>query len=182
MTMVTLEQGLLLQACQELISSDAKSELNPAFIIKAILSGNAWALGWKYPSYGIVRDADVPPAVIEVARIVEVWSNVQGYFNQLPLVQKAWVAEQAKLSDVVVVFPGFDRLTESQHLNIAKFMIHDLNRFSEFRYLNLDAHRPMLPEYRRMRAVYEQAFTKEQPHHLSADALVIILRSRFLNA
>ena len=88
------------------------------------------------------------------------------------------VAAEADPFGTRVVFPGFDGNDEGEYLGIARFLINEMERFSEFTGRDLNSHRPLVDAYRRMIKVFEPISNNLIGQELSASQIIDILKAK----
>jgi hypothetical protein len=88
---------------------------------------------------------------------------------------KERVAAEAKPFGEQVVFTGFDSNNESEHLAIAKFLMNQLDRLTEFKNRIPDSHTHKLDAYKRMLSVFEPLRSNLVGRGLNAAEIVQIL-------
>jgi uncharacterized protein YfbU (UPF0304 family) len=131
-----------------------KNGIDPTFVKEAIWSGNAWGLKWKFP--GVFDTSETPESVRdEVLDVLDMWSLIEWSYKDLSKADKARVEKEAEPFGKNVRFRGFDGNNESKHLNVARFLIDHLDRYSDFKNRDLNSHMPSIDAYRRMFKVFE---------------------------
>ena len=151
-------------------------DTNVDLVEKVIVGGHYWALGWEMP--GIFHGhADKQSRVRFVVDVLDMWSFMEEAFEALSQEGRARLAAEAELFGKKVQFPGFDGNNESEHLNIARFLINDLERFSRFREgdRDLNSHFPMLDAYGQMLRVFQPIRRTLIGRGMSADELIDVL-------
>jgi YfbU domain len=103
----------------------------------AVGSGNAWALSWQYPDLFGTQEAN-EAVRREVVDFLDMWSLIEFSYKCLSPTDKEHVAEAGPLGRNVQ-FYGFDVNSESEYLDVARFVIDQFDRFSEFRGRTLNA-------------------------------------------
>lgn len=111
-----------------------------------------------------------PPKVTEVVNYLDMWRFIERSFHQLSDPDKQRLAEEAGVFGVDPKFRGFDGNNEGEYMNIARFMIEDLNRFAEFAERDLNSHFPMVSTYRRMFGLFEP-MRRKIGHHATMNSL-----------
>lgn len=154
------------------------SDIDPAFVQEAIHSGNTWGLGWEYTGIFHGTDNDDPPAVHHAVEIMAMWDNMEFAYEELSDEDKERVKKEAALVGQGVYFRGFDGNNESEYLNIARFLIDKLDRFSRFKGRDLNSHAPSLATYDRMLPAYREALSSNPMPPLSASQLIPILNEQ----
>jgi uncharacterized protein len=130
-----------------------RGEIDPRFVREAICSGSAWGLSWQYP--GVFGTQEANESVRrEVVDFLDMWSFIEWSHNSLSPTDKERVAEASPLGSNVQ-FYGFGGNSESEHLNVARFVIAQLDRFSEFKGRILNSPLPSVRAYRRMYAAFQ---------------------------
>lgn len=151
--------------------------LDPDFIEYAIGGGHYWALRWQYP--GIFHgEEDKPDTVNEVCEILDMWYFLEDGFNKLSKKDKEKVKQEAKPFGENVKFPGFDGNTETEHMSIARFLIHKMERYTEFKDHELNSHSSLLEIYRRMLSIFRPMLANLKGGKLSASQIISILKER----
>jgi uncharacterized protein len=108
-----------------------QGEIDPQFVREAIYSGNAWPLSWQFP--GVFGTQEANESVRrEVVDFLDMWSFIERSHSSLSPTDKERVAEAGPLG-WNVQFYGFDGNSEGDHLNVARFVIAQLDRFSDFK-------------------------------------------------
>jgi uncharacterized protein YfbU (UPF0304 family) len=154
-----------------------KAEVEPDFVEAVIHGGHYWGLNWRYP--GIFHGhEDKRPVVSEVVNILDMWYFIESGFSELSKKDKDRVAAEAEPFGKHVVFSGFDGNNESEHLNIARFLIDELNRFSDFKGRGLDAHMPTIDTHRRMLSVFEPIRSTLAGRELNASEIIELLKAK----
>ena len=152
-------------------------DIDPLFVEEALLGGHYWGLKWRYPGIFDVQADNNMETVHEVGDILEVWWFLEQSYANLSKKDKDRVKKEAEPFGQRVVFPGFDGNYESEHLNIAHFLINKLERFVEFKDRDLNSHAPLIDGYRCM----VRDFKPMRQHLgggglLTADSIVHLLR------
>lgn len=123
------------------------------FIAKVIYGGHYWAPTWVMS--GLFHGhADKPEDVSLVVDVLDMWSFMESAYAKMTKKDKDLLAINAPYLGERVLFPGFDGNYEAGHLSIARFLIEEMNRFSEFKGRELNSHAPTLGMYRRMLGVF----------------------------
>jgi uncharacterized protein YfbU (UPF0304 family) len=152
-------------------------EIDPGFVEAAIFGGHYWGLEWKYT--GLFHGHEDPKTVVsEVVNILDMWYFLEQGFGELSKQDKDRVAAEADPFGKNVVFRGFDGNNETEHVGVARFLIDQLDRFTEFKGRGLNAHMPTLEAYRRMLAVFEPIRRTLTGRDLNASEIIEILNAR----
>lgn len=180
MNLTNPEKLILTMLCDLLDHTQAPTEIDTKLIRESIVSNNTWSLTWELP--GIVGDnpEPTPPEVNEVVDILEIYSLMQIAYDQLDPVDQERIKEEVQLHTETIQFPGFDGNNEGRQMSIARHLIEEMNRFTEFGGKYLNSHSRMLPKYRQMLPVAKEIQrTKggfEQPY-FSAQEIIDILNA-----
>lgn len=154
-----------------------KSEIDPTFVEDVIYGGHYWALGWKYT--GLFHGhQDSPSVVTQVVNVLDMWSFLEEGFNALSKKDKERVASEAGPFGTHVQFRGFDGNGESEYIGVARVLIKQLDRFSEFDGRDLNSHMPSLDMHRRMLSVFEPLRMNLIGRKLNAGEIIQILKAQ----
>jgi hypothetical protein len=148
------EQLIVHLLCESMKAQKLKTELDPDFIQSALYSGHQWGISWRYPGL-FPADANDSSVLDEVVAILDMWDFIENSFGKLNRQQKDRVLQESEVLGDAPEFHGFDGNNEIAHMGVARFLIHDLERFSRFKKRELNSHVPTtLPRYRRMLAIF----------------------------
>ena len=129
-------------------------EVNPDFVLSALVGGHYWALAWEYP--GIFHgEVDRQQLVSEVSHILDMWSFLEKGYGRLSDDQKKEIERELDPFGKDIRFPGFDGNNEPNHFSIARFLVDEMNRFASFKGRELNSHRTSLILYQRMLKAFE---------------------------
>lgn len=81
------------------------------------------------------------------------WTFIESAYEELDAASKQLLKDDPEI--VQVQFTGFDGNNESEYMSVARFLINQLDRFTEFKNRELDSHYPMIGRYRRMYSIFE---------------------------
>lgn len=170
------EKLIVLMLCDLFKHLKVKSEIDPDFLAEVIYGGHYWALGFEYS--GIFHShEDAPNVVSEVIDILDMWSFLEGAYKELTKKDKDRVAAEAEPFGKHVFFNGFDGNGESEYIGVAKFLINKLERFTEFKGRDLNAHMPTLDRHRRMLSAFEPLRQLLIGRNLNVQEIIQILRA-----
>lgn len=161
------EKLIIAMLCDE--SKPHKSrELDHGFIMRALYSGNAWAIKEKYS--GIFGSGEVAQSARdEVVEILAMWQNIEESYERLTEEEKSEIKKEVVLG---AKFHGFDGNNECEYMSVAGYYIDHLERFPRFKGRDLNAHIPTLETYRRMLVVFKSF----HPGSLTSAQLIKILQ------
>lgn len=175
---ITDGEKLILLMLSELYEQlNIKGEIEPEFIKSAIFSQNEWGIPWKYSGIPF-EDQETPPKVREVLDILDMWSFIENSYNKLSDEDKLKLEKDAEPFGKNPRFPGFDGNNESEHMNIASFLINDLGRFQIFKDRSLNSHMPTLETSHRMLSSFESIRRTLSFEPMALSQLTMVLRER----
>lgn len=156
---------------------NVESDLDTKFIENTIFGGHYWGMDWKYPGLFHGHE-DNPDTVSEVVDILDMWYFLEYAYSQLSDKDKEKIKQDAEPFGSDVQFRGFDGNNESEHIGIARYLINDLDSFTDFKNRELNAHMPCIGAYRRMLTAFKPIRTKMSAHGISATQLNSILKEQ----
>lgn len=139
--------GTLMKHC------GADGGVNPAFVEEAMSWGHYWALDEEYPGV-FHKHVDSRRVRSETGNILDMWDRIEDAVHKLNNDRKEELLKEFPAWGNGI-FPGFGGNDEAEHLNIARFLIERMQRFTRFADRDLDSHLPMVDAYRRALRVYE---------------------------
>ena len=154
-----------------------EGEIDPEFIKSAIFSQNLWGIPWKYSGVPF-EDQKTPTIVKEVVDILDMWSFIEHAYQELSEEDKKKLEKNVQPFWENPQFQGFDGNNESEYMNIAGFLINDLDRFQDFKGRSLNAHMPTLDMHRRMLAVFKAIRKTLVSGPMSLEQLTAVLREQ----
>ncbi|EKN5157280.1 hypothetical protein DVP88_08365 [Yersinia enterocolitica] len=131
-----------------------EGEIDPNFIKNSIYENQTWAIAWKYPGIS-PEDTNTPPLVKEVLNILDMWRFITQSYNNLSESDQENLLILINPLRKAPIFKGFDGNNESEYLVAASFIINELDRFQEFKGLDLNSHIPSVDTYKRMLYKFE---------------------------
>ena len=156
---------------------NVNGEIDPEFVGRTIWGGHYWGLDWKYP--GLFHShVDKRQVVSAVADILEMWYFIENGYAKLSKKERKLVEMEAEPFGKDVVFLGFDGNNESEHLNIANFLVNDMERFDRFKGRNLNSHVPTIGTYGRMRSEFEPMRPTLTGGELSSSQIITLLKAQ----
>ncbi|MFA5544671.1 MAG: YfbU family protein [Sphaerochaetaceae bacterium] len=169
------EKLILLMLSELYVQLKIEGEIEPEFIQSAIYSQNEWGIPWKYSGIPF-EDQETPPKVREVLDILDMWSFIEKSYNELSDEDKLKLEKDAEPFGKDPKFPGFDGNNESEHMNIASFLINNLGRFQIFKDRSLNSHMPTLETSHRMLSSFEPIRNTLSLDPMTVDELIIVLK------
>jgi len=177
-TMNNSEKLIVSLLCELHKSMKIKGGLDPDFIHSAIYGGHYWSLKWKYQGL-LHKYHDDERTLHEVMDILDMWYFIESAYDKMSQKDKDYIKANVKHFDNDVRFPGFDGNNESEHRSIARFLIEEMDRFTEFKdHGDLNSHYPTLDVYRRMLSVFIPIRKTLVGRNLDAKEIVEILKAR----
>ena len=171
-------QKLILMMLRDLYKHhDVNGEIDPDFVAETIWGGHHWGLEWKYHGMFGVRTTD-PRVVSEVCDILEMWHFIESGYERLSDSERQIVARDAAPFAKRVVFPGFDGNNETEHVNVAGYLVNALERFTRFQGRGLNSHMPSLGAYRRMLQVFQPMRPTLSGGELSSSQIALLLNAQ----
>lgn len=153
---------------------DVKSEIDPAFVKEALISGHFWAIKRQYT--GIFPDEGSDATATDVTNHLWMWDLIEEAFAKLsPEDQKEVAAAAGYPDDWTPSFRGYDGNNESAHMSAAHTILSMPDQFTKFKGRDLNSHMPVLDRYRRMYDRFEPLVRNWQDGGLTKDQLKEIL-------
>lgn len=168
------EKLLLLMLSELYEKMDIEGEIDPEFIKSAISGDHLWGIPWKYPGIPF-EDTEAPSIVSEVLDILEMWRLIEHAYRELSNEDRAQLEADAAPFGKDPEFRGFDGNNETEHMSVASFLVHDLNRFEEFKGRSMNSHMPSIETYNRMLSVFRPMRRKLASGRLSLSELTTVL-------
>jgi uncharacterized protein len=148
------EKMIVLMLCDLMKQLKVKGDTDPDFLQSVIFGGHYWGLKWNLT--GVFHGhVDKPEVVREVVDFLDMWTFIEIGYRKLSKKDKNRIEKEATPFGKHVAFRGFDGNDESEHLNVARFLIDDMGRFSTFKDRDLNSHAPSIAAYRRMYRLFE---------------------------
>jgi uncharacterized protein YfbU (UPF0304 family) len=172
--MTNAEKLMTVMLAEILEGIKTKGEIEPEFVKEAIFRNHLWALEWKYQ--GLFADsADAtPPEVSFVVDVLDMWSFIERGYKDLSKADKARVEAEVPYGGR---FEGFDGNNETEYMSIARFLVEQLDRFTEFKGREFNSHMPSAGRYQEMLKKFEPIRAKlGAPRALNADELIEICK------
>ena len=169
------ERLILLMLCNIQEGLKIKGEFDPKFVSSAIMNGHSWAIKRQY--LGAFPEGDDTPALVsEVEGILDMWSIVEGSYAALSPADKKLVEDGVPHFGKNPTFKGFDGNNESEHLSVCRFLVEEMDLWSEFKGRVVNSHMQVLPGYQRMMSVFNPLRSSLHTGHLAAQQIVAILK------
>lgn len=177
MKITDTERLMLLMLCDIYDRTGTAGDFDTDFIRSAIFGEKSWSIPWKYPGIPF-DDQETPEVVKEVLDILDMWSLIEDSVGRLSPSDRAALEKAAEPFGRSPRFRGFDGNTETEHMSTAVFLVHQLDRFVEFKGRDFNSHFPTVDSYKRMLKVYIAVRDKLHYGPLGLDDLTSILREQ----
>lgn len=170
------EKLILIMLSEIYEETGTKGEIDPKLVKSAIITSNEWGLKWKYP--GIPFEAETPPVVSTVSNYLDMWWLIEEGYAKVTEKEKIRIAVEAEPFGTDVIFRGFDGNNETEYMNVAHFLINELDRFSTFKDRDLNSHAPAVEVLERMYSVFVPMKKAISGRGLSADQIIELLKAK----
>ena len=151
-------------------------EVDLDFVAETIFGGHSWGLEWQFS--GVFHNHEDSKAVVsEVVNILDMWSELEFGYQDLSKKDKGRVAAECAPLGKDVRFKGFDGNHEAVNIGVARFLIGQLDRFTNFKGRELNAHMGTIDSYRRMLMVFERIRHTLMGRRLGTDEIIQILKA-----
>lgn len=148
-----------------------QGEIDHRLLKSSIIGGHSWAIDWHYGA-AFPEDDDYENVKF-VADVLDMWSFIESHFRALPVEQQRSVQEQ--VGEYRTRFAGFDGNNETEFFGIARFLVRDLGRFTNFSGHELDSHMPTVGRYREMLRKFTPLRPELGDRKLTSEELITIL-------
>jgi uncharacterized protein len=165
------EKLIIVMMCDIHKTLNLKGSVDPDFVRSSIEAGNFTEL--RSEVQGAFNNPTNAPA-IEVGEILTMWSAIERGYKRLTTDEKDLVEAEAGPLGRGVRFSGFDGDVESEHHDIAHFLIEEVGRFERFQGRTLNSHMPALDGYRRMLRVFAPMQPEAGDGRLSARQIITL--------
>lgn len=144
---------------------------NAELIGSALSKGHDWAIDWEYDLV-LPENVTTNQEVIEVSNILDMWGFIEGSYANLDPAGKG--AVKGALGHEPK-FMGFDGNNEGTQFSIARFLVEEMGRYTNFKGHTFNSHMPTRDRYNR---AYEK-FSQIRPNliavDMSADQIITVL-------
>mgnify|MGYP000167604717 CR=1 FL=1 len=148
-------QKLIIAMLADIARDPEERQLDHEFIREAISSGQSWSIRWKFPGIFNEDGSADPFKVRAVVRNFQMWSVIESSISR-------WSPEQKTTYDGLVAdhernpkYHGYDGNHEDETC-IARHLVDELDRFSEFSNRAHNAHMRTAKTYGRMEIVFTE--------------------------
>lgn len=175
MKVTDAERLMLLMLCDVYDRTGIEGEFDTDFIRSAIYGEKTWSIPWKFSGIPF-EDQETPQVVKDVLDFLDMWSLIEFSVSKLSSEDRAVLEKDAYPFGKNPKFSGFDGNSESEYMSTAKFLVHKLERFTEFDGRDFNSHAPKVEAYKRMLSVYLNVRHKLEYGPLDVNDLASILR------
>ena len=138
----------------ELNLKNSKTELD--FVVKSMSRGHSWAIDWDHE--WLNHEDTSYERVKETVDILSMWDYLAYVYKNLSKEDQGAVDKVNRFK--WNKFPGFDGNNE-EHYGIARFLIEEMQRFTNFDPKNINSHTPMVHRYLEMYSEFNKLRYKE---------------------
>lgn len=152
-----------------------KSALKEIDLIQqAIYGGHFWALNWELT--GVMHDHTADPKVVRVVvNILDMWTFIERAFAAFTEVDRARLKAEVQHPGKNPRFVGFDGNNEGDYMNVASFLVDQLNRFQDFKGRDFNSHFPTVNRYKKMVTAFEPMRVSLIGRELNVDEVIRLL-------
>lgn len=148
---------------------------NVPLIQEAIYGGHLWALDWEMA--GVMHShTDKPEDVRFVVDVLDMWTFIERAFDGLSDAEKAKLEKEVPYIGKNPKFIGFDGNNETYYMGIARFLIHQMGRFTNFKSHDLNSHMPKVQGYAKMYQVFEPIRAKLVGREMTIEEMIEVLK------
>lgn len=150
-------------------------EMEPQFLADVIYGGHYWAPQWEMN--GVFHGySDTPQDVQHVVGVLDMWSFIEEAYEVLSPEEKALIVEEVGAWMTDVKFAGFDGNEEGSYLQIARFLVDKMNRFTRFKGRTLNSHTLTTKRYADMYRLFEPIRPTLVGKRLNVQQLIELLK------
>lgn len=155
---------------------DAQYDMKTVNLIQeAIYGGHFWALLWEMT--GVMHDhIDDPKKVRAVVDILDMWNFIERAYESYTDAQKAEVEAAVGIWGKDPKFHGFDGNNETEYMGIARFLVEQLNRFSDFKGRDFNSHSPTVARNILMARRFDDIRKNLIGREMSPDEMIEVLK------
>ena len=130
------------------------AEMQPEFLADVIYGGHYWAPAWEMN--GVFHGhADNPEELKHVVNVLDMWSFMEEAYETLSSDEKTLLVQEVGPWAREVKFAGFDGNEEGSQMQIARFMVEKMNRFTRFKGRSMNSHTLTYKRYADMYRLFE---------------------------
>jgi uncharacterized protein YfbU (UPF0304 family) len=151
------------------------AEMQPDFLADVIYGGHYWAPKWEMN--GVFHGhTDDPEELKHVVNVLDMWSFMEEAYEVLTPDEKALIVQEVGSWATDVKFAGFDGNEEGAQMQIARFLVEKMNRFTRFKERTLNSHTSTFKRYADMYRLFEPIRPTLVGKRLSVQQLIDLLK------
>lgn len=151
------------------------AEMKPAFLADVIYGGHYWAPKWEMN--GVFHDhADSPDDLKHVVNVLDMWTFMEEAYEELSSDEKTMIVQEVGAWATDVKFTGFDGNHEGAQMQIARFLVDKMNRFTRFKGRTLNSHTLTSKRYADMYRLFEPIRATLVGKRLGVQQLIDLLK------
>jgi uncharacterized protein YfbU (UPF0304 family) len=151
------------------------AEMQPGFLADVIYGGHYWAPKWEMN--GVFHDhADSPDDLKHVVNVLDMWTFMEEAYEVLSSDEKALIVQEVGSWATDVKFAGFDGNEEGAQMQIARFLVDKMNRFTRFKGRTLNSHTLTSKRYADMYRLFEPMRSTLVGKRLGVQQLIDLLK------
>jgi uncharacterized protein YfbU (UPF0304 family) len=155
---------------------DAEHDMKTVNLIQEVIyGGHFWALGWEMTGV-IHQHIDDPRKVRAVVDILDMWDFIESAYQGYSDADKKRIEDEVGFGGKDPKFYGFDGNNESEYMNIARFIVHQLRRFEHFKERDFNSHTPTVSRYLGMADAFKEIRKTLIGREMSAAEMIHILK------
>lgn len=164
---------------QTVTGGDVDSKL----VASALWNQEDWAIRWGHSF--LFPETENPDRVKYVVAVLSMWTTIENSYALLSEEDRAKIASEVKYhAGEKPLFNGFDGNEEAHYSSVARMLIEQLNRYSDFKDRYMNTHAPTTEKYKKMLEAYRpiNLARSNNPHSgLSVEQLIEILNAPYKN-
>ena len=142
---------------------------------EAIYGGHFWALLWEMT--GVMHDhVDDPKKVRSVVDILDMWNFIERAYAGYSDAEKAEVEAAVGIWGKDPKFHGFDGNNETEYMGIARFLVDQLGRFTDFKGRDFNSHSPTVARHMRMARRFDDIRRNLVGREMSPGEMIEVLK------
>lgn len=151
------------------------AEMQPDFLADVIYGGHYWAPKWEMN--GVFHDhADNPDDLKHVVNVLDMWTFMEEAYEVLSSDEKSLIVQEVGAWATDVKFAGFDGNEEGEQMQIARFLVEKMNRFTRFKGRTLNSHTLTSKRYADMYRLFEPIRITLVGKRLNVQQLIDLLK------
>lgn len=136
-------------------SMKVSGEFDPDFIKKVAIDGHEFAIPFEHSGAFPSPEHELPEEFSFVIDVLDMWSFIEDGLKSLDSAGRAELEAAAGKFALTAKFDGFDGNNETELMAYTRLLVHDLNRFSDFKGRSFNSHSMRAERYAAMYSVFE---------------------------